>query len=139
MTLDLATFAKEKGVKYFKRRQYKDARDAFLKSQLHIDKSHYSPDLTYKLGMSLFHLKDLDGAAMHLRRTLTFDHKKDTLNEITYHLAVALDRLGRGGEARSVYEDYANRFKYDERALEAQKRVMQLNREGVDAEQNAPR
>jgi TolA-binding protein len=134
----LAKIAFENGAKFFKRRQYKDARDSFLKSQLHVEKSHYAPELTYKLGMTLFNLKDLDGSAMHLRKTLTFDHKKDTLNEITYHLAVALDRLGRAGEARTVYEDYADRFKYDERALEAQKRVMQLNRDGVGPARGAP-
>ena len=138
ININLARLAFEKGVDFFKRRQYKDARDAFLKSQLHVEKSHYNPELTFKLGMSLFQLKDLDGAAMHLRKSLTFDHNKETLNEITYHLAVALDRLGRGGEARAVYEDYAKRFKYDERALEAAKRVMQLIRDGATDEGAPP-
>ncbi len=131
---DLAKAAFEQGAQFYKRRSFKEASDAFLKSLAHVEKTFYTPELEYKLGMSLFTLKDLDGAADHLRKSLAFEHNKDDENEIVYHLAVALDRLGRLGEARTAYEEYAKRFKFDERSLDAQKRVMQMTRDGVAPE-----
>jgi TolA-binding protein len=130
----LARTAFETGVERHTRRDFNGARDAFLKSILHVEKSFYAPELEYKLGMSLFFLKDLDGAVEHLRKALAFSQKKAVRNETLYHLAVALDHLGRGAEARAAYAAYVKRYATDKRSLDAQKRIMHFTREGVDAD-----
>lgn len=131
---ELARSAFDAGLRAFKRRTFERARNAFMKSAGHVEKTFYSPELEYKLGISLYQLKDLNGAVEHLRKALTFEQSKDASNEIMHHLALALDSLGRLGEARLVYEEYIKRFAFDERALDAQKRVMQLTREKIEPE-----
>ncbi len=124
----------DSGVRAFKNRRYEKSRNAFLKSIQHVEKTFYTPELEYKLGMSLFFLKDLNGAVEHLRKALAFEQKKEIRNETIYHLALSLDTLGRLGEARTAYEAYIKNFAYDTRAMDSQKRVMQLVRENIQPE-----
>lgn len=134
----LAKAAFEEGVKHFTGRRYEAARDSFMKSLGHLQSAHYSPDLHSSLGMSLFLLKDYTNAATHLRQALNYTLTKEVRNDTMYALAVALDELGRGGEARTVYEAYVKRFAFDKRAPLSQKRVLHFIREGVTAEGTVP-
>ncbi len=131
---DLAKSSFTYGLERYKGRDYEKARDAFLKSLQHVDKTDYSSELSRKLGMSLFRLQDYKGASQYLRTALRYDLNKDARNNTMYHLAVALDRLKRSAEARAVYEAYVKRFAFDKRAPLAQKRVLYFMREGVKAD-----
>lgn len=130
----LAVDAFDYGVRSFKAREYEKARDAFMKSIRHVEKSHYSPQLEWMLGMTQFKLKAFGDAADHLLKSLDYKFDRSTTNEIVYHLAVSLDRLGRYSEARHAYEVYAQKFAYDKRAPGALKRTLEFNREGIKAE-----
>lgn len=130
----LAFDAFEYGIKSFKTHDYEKARDAFNKSLRHVEKSHYSPQLEWMLGMSLFKLKNDAEAVEHLKKSLDYKFDRGTTNEIVYHLASALDRVGRYPEARHAYEVYAQKFAYDKRAPGALKRTLEFNREGIRAE-----
>ena len=131
---ELAWTAFEFGRDRFKRRDFEKARDALLKSVRHVAKDHYSSHLFYYLGMSLYELKDYVGAVENLRKALEYKQDRATKNEAVIHLAMALDKLNRGGEARAAYEYYVKRFAVDKRALDANKRILHYMREGIAAE-----
>ncbi|MEL6178046.1 MAG: hypothetical protein AAFS10_03790 [Myxococcota bacterium] len=131
---ELAWSAFEFGRARFKQRDFEKARDALLKSVRHVGKTHYSSKLFYYLGMSLYELQDYAGAVENLRKALEYKHDRSTTNEAVIHLAMALDKLNRGGEARAAYEYYVKRFAVDKRALDANKRILHYMREGIDAE-----
>ena len=131
---ELGSSAFEFGRQEFRKRDYEKARDALLKSVRHVEKAHYSPKLHYFLGMSLYQLSDFAGSVEQLRKALQFKHDRSSSNEAVIHLAMALDKLNRGGEARAAYEYYVKRFAVDKRALDANKRILHYMREGIAAE-----
>lgn len=134
INIELAYNAYIEGAKAYKANRFEVARDLFLKSLKHVEKAHYSAELRFSLGMSLFQLKDYAGAIEHLRRALEYPLLKETKNDALYSLAVSLDHQGRTGEARKLYEEYAKRYAYDKRAPVAQKRVFSFIKDGIQAQ-----
>jgi TolA-binding protein len=128
---ELAREAFDEGLEHYRTRGYEKARDALGKSLSHIDNPVYVMELQYKLGMSEFKLKNYKKAAAHLREATRHEQRKELRNETMWHLAVALDRDGRGSEARGAYQGYVKRFAYDKRARSAQKRVLHYIRERI--------
>ena len=59
------------------------------------------PNILDTYGWALAKLKRYDEAVTHLRRSVGVSRQQTTL----YHLAYVYEQLGRGGEARRLYQE----------------------------------
>jgi len=127
---NLAEQAFREGLGYMSAENWSDARDAFLKSLNHVERTPWQPELDYNLGDALFNLGDYEGALYYFDEALSAEDLDEAHQAMArYRRAMCLESTGRLAEAVQAYQEYRDRHsshRYTGRALH---RINSIQRE----------
>lgn len=126
---ELAAEAYAAGNRFFDAEQWSEARDAYARSMDYVAQAPYTPDLSYRLAESLYHLRDYASAAIHYEAGLDAGTLSRAAVAIgLFRMAESWERSAQEERALQSYRLFLQRFGRHAWAPTAEARVRQLER-----------
>ena len=125
----LADEAYREGLTLAQNEQWSDARDAFLDSLNHVQRTPWEPELHYNLGLVLYELSDFEGALHYLDEALASQELDEAHSADTrYTRGLALESTGRLAEAIEAFRDFRTNHQYHRNANRALHYINRIQR-----------
>lgn len=103
----LADEAYREGLGHVNAERWSDARDAFLDSLNHIERTPWAPELHLNLGLALYSLEDFEGALHYLDQGLASQELDEAhAAKARFHRGLCLESTGRLGEAIDAFRAF---------------------------------
>jgi TolA-binding protein len=108
---ELSEEAYREGMTYIQQENWSDARDAFLKSLDHLDRTPWAPELYFFLGEALYNLDDYEGALHYTEQALAAEELDDAHRaQAQYRRGLCLEATGRLVDATEAFRDFRSNY-----------------------------
>ena len=125
----LADEAYREGLTWAQNEQWSDARDAFLDSLNRVERTPWSPELHFNLGLALNELADYEGALHYLDEALASQELDEAHSaSARYTRALALESTGRLAEAIEGFRDFRSNHPYHRNTNRALHNINRIQR-----------